>query len=230
MKAIEMQVRPIALILSVFIFSLLAVNFLFLNILNYNLSSMEERTLKQQEKMSSFAENLDREKQQLTFAGQVLDVNNILSTFSRSQSGIGTMDLAYIIVTESHKHNIDPYLVLALIKTESSFNMRSVSNKGAMGLMQLLPGTAQYISAQKDDVDIRMAEELFDPVTNIKLGIGYLAYLMDKYDNQKHAIIAYNLGPGNLRKKLQSGSSLPQYYYSKIMKNYRLMLSLSNKA
>lgn len=230
MKAIEMQARPIALMLSVFIFFLLAVNFFFLNIVNYNLGGMEEKAQMQHDKMISVSEKLNAEREKMTFATQVLDVRDILSTFNRPPGGLTAMDMAYLIVSESRKHSIDPYLVLAVIKTESSFNRNSVSNKGAVGLMQLLPGTARYISDQKPDVNIRKTEELFDPVTNIKLGIGYLSYLMNKYDNQKHAIIAYNLGPGNLRKKLQSGSGLPQVYYSKVMKNYRLMLSLSNKA
>jgi soluble lytic murein transglycosylase len=230
MRAIEMQARPIALMLSVFIFFLLAVNFFFLNIVNYNLGGMEEKALETQSRMLSVSEKLNAEKEKMTFASQVLDVRDILSTFNRAKGGLNTMDLAYLIVSESRKHSIDPYLVLAVIKTESSFNRHSVSSQGAMGLMQLLPGTARYISDQKPDVNIRRADELFDPVTNIKLGVGYLAYLMNKYENQKHAIIAYNLGPGNLRKKLKSGSGLPQFYYSKVMKNYRLMLSLSSKA
>lgn len=230
MKAIEMQARPIALILSVFIIFLLAINFFFLNIVNYNISDMEEKALVQQTKMLSVSEKLEVEKERITFASQVLDVSEVLKSFSRPQWGLNEMDIAYLIVTESRRHSIDPYLVLAVIKTESSFNRNSVSHKGAMGLMQLLPATAKYISVQKADIVITKNEELFDPITNIKLGIGYLSYLFDKYDdNQKHAIIAYNLGPGNMRKKLQSGSRLPQLYYSKVMKNYNLMLSLSNQ-
>jgi soluble lytic murein transglycosylase len=140
------------------------------------------------------------------------------------------MDLAYLIVSESSKYAVDPYVVLALIKTESSFNRYSVSSKGAMGLMQLLPGTARYISDKSEDLSIGRTDELFDPVTNIKLGIGYYAYLIDKYNSQKYAVIAYNMGPGNVRKRLKEGSPLPLTYYKKVMKNYRLIVSLGNKA
>ncbi|MCD8567847.1 MAG: hypothetical protein LRY50_05700 [Geovibrio sp.] len=87
MKAIEMQARPIALMLSVFIFFLLAVNFFFLNIVNYNLGGMEEKAQEQQSKMVSVSEKLNAEREKMTFATQVLDVRDILSTFGRSQGG-----------------------------------------------------------------------------------------------------------------------------------------------
>ncbi|WP_188020317.1 lytic transglycosylase domain-containing protein [Deferribacter autotrophicus] len=162
---------------------------------------------------------------------QIIDINNVLTYFTNGNVRYSTMDIAYTIVDESTKNNIDPYLVLSLILTESSFNHRSISRKGAIGLMQILPNTAYYISKFNDDIDISHKKELFDPITNIKIGVSYFAYLLKKYNgNIKYAIIAYNLGPSNLNYRLRKKKKVPKFYYNRVIRNYQLISNVKNSA
>ena len=95
---------------------------------------------------------------------------------------------------EVNKYSIDNSLVLAIIKTESNFNVDAVSPKGAVGLMQLMPTTAKWIS---DLNGIKYSEEdLFVAEKNIAIGITYLEYLTNQFENDLENILAvfnYNL-------------------------------------
>ncbi len=96
-------------------------------------------------------------------------------------------------------HHFDPALILSLINVESSFKIKAVSPVGARGLMQLMPATARYI-AQRAKVKYRGESALFDPFTNMTLGVNYLSLLRNKYRGQSpyFHIAAYNIGPGRL--------------------------------
>lgn len=99
-------------------------------------------------------------------------------------------DLSSIIERESYKNHLDPNLVKSVIKAESNFKPNAVSSKGAIGLMQLMPGTA----------DILGVENPFDPEENIAGGTKFLADMMKKFGNPDMAIAAYNAGPGAVQK------------------------------
>ncbi|WPX07587.1 lytic transglycosylase domain-containing protein [Anaerocellum danielii] len=101
----------------------------------------------------------------------------------------------------SSEIGVDPYLICAIIKSESNFNQYAVSKKGAVGLMQLSPLTAKWV-AQK--LKIQYSDEyLYDPDYNIKLGSWYIKYLLDYYSGDtKLAVAAYNAGMTNVNKWL----------------------------
>jgi soluble lytic murein transglycosylase-like protein len=96
-----------------------------------------------------------------------------------------------MIVASSNHWGVDPTLVRAVIQVESDFNPRCVSNKGARGLMQLIPETARRYGVK----------DIFDPGQNIDGGVHYLADLLSMFHNDlQHALAAYNAGEGAVLK------------------------------
>ena len=94
-----------------------------------------------------------------------------------------------IIERTARSMGLDPNLIRAVVKTESNFQADAVSHAGAMGLMQLMPDTA-------DDMGL---DDPFDPVQNISGGSKYLKMMLERYDGDlDSALAAYNWGPGNL--------------------------------
>ncbi|MFX0548826.1 lytic transglycosylase domain-containing protein [Hathewaya histolytica] len=108
------------------------------------------------------------------------------------------------VLENSKKYDLDPYLVLAVIKTESSFKPDAVSSQDARGLMQITPSTGKWISTK---MGIKSFEEsdLYDPQTNIKMGCWYLDNLSKEFNgNQMVYLAAYNGGRGNVSKWLKN--------------------------
>ena len=98
----------------------------------------------------------------------------------------------------SQKYSVDPLLVEAVMKRESNLNPNAVSNKGAVGLMQIMPKTAEDIAKQLALEDYN-ENRLFEPDLNIGFGAYYLQFLMNYYKNNLIlALAAYNAGIGNV--------------------------------
>ena len=96
-----------------------------------------------------------------------------------------------IIYDEAKKNDLPPELVAAVVHTESKFVPTARSQRGAVGLMQLVPRTGRWLGAQN----------LNDPAQNISAGAKYLKYLSDRFDGDNQMIIAaYNAGEGNVRR------------------------------
>ena len=135
---------------------------------------------------------------------------------------------ADIIREESKKYNYDWELILAIIKTESHFNARARSHKGARGLMQVLPSTAKWLSP-KAGLKYKGYDSLYDPEYNIKIGTHYLHMLQQRYGNIEKAIAAYNRGPTGLKRYLHQGKEFPPKYLSKVMSYYKELKNSSDE-
>jgi soluble lytic murein transglycosylase len=98
----------------------------------------------------------------------------------------------------AQRRGIDPYLVAAVVREESSYYPRATSRAGARGLMQLMPATARLMASTGD---------LEDPVFNIELGTRFLAGLMREFNDPRLALAAYNAGPNRVRQWLTARRS-----------------------
>jgi soluble lytic murein transglycosylase len=107
--------------------------------------------------------------------------------------------LRYETIVRAHARNYDlpPALLAAVIYTESKFDADARSGAGAVGLMQLLPETAQGIAVRTGGNGFVDAD-LVDPEINVRYGSWYLRHLIDKYGTEERALAAYNGGQGNL--------------------------------
>ncbi|MGB7284600.1 MAG: lytic transglycosylase domain-containing protein [Candidatus Acidiferrum sp.] len=112
------------------------------------------------------------------------------STFmgpSRPEMNIDRDGVEKLVREAAERHNVDPALVRAVIETESNWNPSAYSRKGAGGLMQLIPSTAQRYGAN----------DVFNPQQNIDAGVSHLEWLLERYNgNLDLALAAYNAGEG----------------------------------
>jgi hypothetical protein len=117
-----------------------------------------------------------------------------------------------IIVKVATEHEIDPALIKAIIMAESGYNPKAISKKGAVGLMQLMPGTAEALGV----------EDIFNPEHNINGGVLYFKGLVDIFEGDvKLALAAYNAGI----RKVRMYQGIPpfkatRYYIDKVLKYY----------
>jgi hypothetical protein len=117
-----------------------------------------------------------------------------LDLFPRAES----VKLSRHLVSLCRQYRFDPAFVLALIQVESSFKIKARSPVGAVGLMQLMPATAQVVARS---LKLRVTERaLLDLYMNLSLGVAYLAYLRDHYAGLPayYIVGAYNVGPAKM--------------------------------
>jgi soluble lytic murein transglycosylase len=134
--------------------------------------------------------------------------------------------LSAAIHDESAKRDLDPMLVLAVIKVESGFHHRALSPMGARGIMQIMPETGKYLSEELYRVDgfeprDFIADHLDDPVLNIKLGVYYLDGLKKQFRSLSLALLAYNLGPGEIQNRLANNLHFSDQYAAVVLDAYR---------
>lgn len=133
-------------------------------------------------------------------------IYQIIRSFNSGLSVSEEKNISALIYDLGVKYNLNPALILAVIRVESSFNNFSRSDVGAVGLMQLDPGTALYlikkynIKSKKINYNTRYLDYLpeaylYDPSLNIRIGARYLMALLNRFKNLKLALFAYNVGP-----------------------------------
>ncbi len=127
--------------------------------------------------------------------------------------------LSRVIVREAERHDFEPRLVMAVIAVESGFYNFAVSHVGAMGLMQLMPATGEELALQMD-IHWRGEQTLFDPESNIRMGVAYLRWLTNRFGDVSTALAAYNWGPGHIDRRIRRGTPLPQRYARLVLEKY----------
>lgn len=106
------------------------------------------------------------------------------------------------IAAASEKYGVDKALIYGVIKTESNFDPEAESGAGAVGLMQLMPDTFEWLKAYYKDESGYTFEDLKNPAVNIDYGVELLSILSEKYESEDTMLCAYNGGLGNVDKWL----------------------------
>lgn len=138
----------------------------------------------------------------ICFGGNNTDIYHINKGAEIVQEFNNTIDdetakyISKIVWHETDKHNLDFHFVLGIIGTESRFNKNAKSYCGAIGLMQLMPRTAEYI-AKKYEIELK---DLWDIETNIKIGVAYLSNLKTRFNKYELVAAGYNGGNVGARK------------------------------
>jgi len=150
-------------------------------------------------------------------------ITKAVKDISKNNSTIDSKSIYEIsktIYEESIKYNFNPLLITAIIKIESNFDPKAVSDSYAYGLCQvrrfIAPELAKNIGIKWDGAE----KTLFDPVKNIKIGVYYLSVLNRDFSDLKTAIIAYNQGPYNVQARLTNNQELPNNYLDKVLNYY----------
>lgn len=131
-----------------------------------------------------------------------------------------SLEIASTIIEEAEKYQLDPVFLMAVIQTESSFNPAARGGIGEIGLMQLRPCTAEWIS-KRAKVNFKGNRTLLDPVQNIKLGAFYFHHLRSQFSGQaSEYLAAYNMGATKVRRIIAENRK-PRVYSMKVMTHYK---------
>jgi len=150
-------------------------------------------------------------------------ITKAVGIISKNNSTIDSKSIYEIsktIYEEAVKYDFNPLLITAIIKTESNFDPKAVSDSYAYGLCQvrrfIAPELAENIGIEWDGAE----KTLFDPIKNIKIGVYYLSMLNRDFNDLKLAIIAYNQGPYNVQERLTNNQELSNNYANKVLDYY----------
>jgi len=150
------------------------------------------------------------------------EIAGVLEKYSTDLDKATRIELAEAIYEEAVHYNWDPKLILALIAIESSFQNQSVSEKGAKGLMQLMPYVAESL-AQELGIEWNGDPTLFNPFLNIRMGVHYLSQLILHFEDLRVALVAYNYGPTYVKSLIERRQRIPGQYYNKFLTTYHTL-------
>ena len=122
---------------------------------------------------------------------------------TKTEENIYPLEYTEFVGMYAKEYNIPEYVILAVIKIESDFDPHATSHVGAMGLMQMMPDTFEWLTGGEHLKEYLPAASLYSPDVSIRYGTYYLLYLYRKFDyNWDTALAAYNGGEGNVTKWL----------------------------
>lgn len=136
--------------------------------------------------------------------GLVIVALLLVSSYPRVLKWLYPIPFKPMVEESAREWGLDPFLLVAVMRVESSFNPRAESAKGARGLMQIMPNTGVW-AARELGIESFHPDDLFEPEVNLRIGAWYLTYLIRRFDGRLPlALAAYNGGQGNVRRWLDS--------------------------
>jgi soluble lytic murein transglycosylase-like protein len=147
------------------------------------------------------------------------EVEDLAREFERYQTRLAHHEVRAVAATVlecAELHGLERDLLLGVIRIESAFNNFARSDKGALGLMQVLPSTGEQV-ARDLGIEWNGPRTLFDPVANVRIGSAYLAWLLARYGSVDRALAAYNYGPGAIDRRIAGGRPVPVEYASNVL-------------
>jgi len=155
----------------------------------------------------------------------LVKVYNIVKSHRSDITDSEAWRLSEVILEESHKRDLEPMLVVAVIEVESRFQDSAISPVGARGLMQIMPDTGKYLTDTVGEFGVHSVafrpESLDDPVLNIRMGVYYLHNLKKQFRNLNLALIAYNAGPADLQNRLETNQEISQDFATVVLDAYK---------
>ena len=148
-----------------------------------------------------------------------LQIRKIIYSYKTDLTPDEREHLSDVIYSQGIKYGYDPLLLIAIIKTESSFYNEAISTAGARGLMQILIPTGKAV-ARETNIEWEGKKTLHTPRLNITLGTYYLSKLVRRFDDLGLALEAYNRGPTRVARMLNKGRLLSYGYSEKVFNNY----------
>ncbi|MDZ4064899.1 MAG: lytic transglycosylase domain-containing protein, partial [Coriobacteriia bacterium] len=118
------------------------------------------------------------------------------------------LEHAEAIEASAVRHKVSPYLIAAIIDSESGWDASTRSSAGAVGLMQVMPSTAEELRANEVVAPGLAAGDLSDPDVNIEYGTAYVRYLVERYHEVETALAAYNAGIANVDVWVEGGQDI----------------------
>ncbi|MDA0691643.1 MAG: lytic transglycosylase domain-containing protein [Nitrospinae bacterium] len=173
----------------------------------------KRKEVKEKAAQVSFQQSYDRKIKE--------KIRKVISEYQRRMDPQHFEEIPGMILAESKIYGYDPMFVTALIITESSFDNKARSNRGAMGLMQILPRTGVALASEKE-MEWKGSPTLYNPEINIALGTYYLNKLENRFGDLNLALEAYNHGPTRLDKYLKRGYQ-PKRYSKKVFQIYEMI-------
>lgn len=166
---------------------------------------------------------------------ELIKIKSIVKSHRPEIAETEAWEVSKAVHDESAKRNLDPMLVLAVIKVESGFRNNAVSPVGARGIMQIMPKTGKFLREKIFGVDKSETEEfspdyLDDPSVNIKLGVYYLNGLKERFRSLSLALLAYNLGPSEMQNRLDNQIYFSGDYAAAVFNAYRKYKNTQNTA
>jgi len=159
-----------------------------------------------------------------------LDLFHIISKRAPGLPEADRWKLSGAVVKYSIAYGHDPYLLMAVIETESAYQSHVVSQKGAVGYMQLRPFVAKAIAIEIEFDENLADSALTDLDTNVRLGAYYLSKMKLRFKDIDLALVAYNLGPTRLQGVLSMGRKPSMEYTIKVLNSRKRLIRLSPMA